>query len=192
MNAAVAPVLEPEVYRWKRSDFCRFLGSGVVEDPSRFELLDGLIFRHPMENPSHSVVCGLVHDALLPSCENRFHVRVQNPLAIEDESEPEPDLAVVTGSRKDYLKDHPRTAELVVEASDTTLHIDHGRKLRAYARNQIPEYWIVNLSKRQLEIYRAPSRERESYLEAEIPRAGTEVSPLFSPGSRIKVDALFP
>ncbi len=192
MSAAIAPALEPEVYRWKRRDFRSFLGSGVVEDPSRFELLDGLVFRRPMENPSHSVACGLVQDALLPSCGDRFHVRAQNPLALEDESEPEPDLAVVIGSRKDYLKDHPSTAELIVEVSDTTLHIDHGRKLRAYARNQFPEYWILNLSKRQLEIYRSPSQERESYLETTILEAGDEVSPLFSPGSRIKVDTLLP
>lgn len=69
-----------------------------------------------------------------------FDVRCQLPLAIDDHSEPEPDLAVVTGSPRDYRDAHPRTALLIVEVADSSLDFDRTRKLAGYARNGIPEY----------------------------------------------------
>jgi len=186
------PALEPEVYRWKRGDFRDFLGSNLVDDPSRFELLDGLVFQRPMENPSHSLACGLVQDALLAVLPKDCHLRCQHPLAIDDETEPDPDFAVVRGNRRDFTSDHPTFAELVVEVSDTTLHIDKGRKLRAYARNEIQEYWIVNLADKALEVCRRPDRGNEEFGESFKLGMEQSATPLFAPDATIRVRDLLP
>ena len=71
------------------------------------------------------------------------------PLAISSTSEPEPDIAIVTGTPRDYRDEHPTTAELVVEIADTTLAYDRARKTALYAQAGIQEYWILNLVDRQ-------------------------------------------
>jgi Uma2 family endonuclease len=85
-----------------------------------------------------------------------FMVRAQLPLALGQHSEPEPDVAVVLGTPDDYPDDHPNTAILVVEVSDSRLAYDRTIKASLYAAAGIPEYWIVNLVERQLEIHREP------------------------------------
>ena len=187
------PASEPELFRWTRLHFRKFLDSGFVGDPARFELLDGLIFQRPMENPPHSLACGLTQDALEAAfCATDFHVRCQNPIALADDSEPEPDLAVIRGARREYASHHPDTAELIVEVSDSTIHLDRGRRLRAYARNGIAEYWILNLVTGQLEVCRAPDRESETYQEQKILTRGDSIAPMARPDSRIAVSDLLP
>ena len=85
-------------------------------------------------------------------------IRPQLPLALDDRSEPEPDLAVVRGEVRDYLKSHPGPEDtvLVVEVADSSLRYDQTEKLAAYARAEIPEYWILNLLDGVLEVYREP------------------------------------
>jgi Uma2 family endonuclease len=83
-------------------------------------------------------------------------VRVQLPIALDDESEPEPDLAVVSGGPRDYAN-HPSRPALVVEIADSTLAFDREHKGSLYARARLPDYWIVNLVDRTLEVYREPA-----------------------------------
>ncbi len=83
-----------------------------------------------------------------------YTVRNQMPLALDENSEPEPDVAVVPGKARDYTQAHPTTAVLVVEVADATLRLDRKTKQAVYARNGIAEYWIVNLKDNSLEVYR--------------------------------------
>jgi Uma2 family endonuclease len=83
-------------------------------------------------------------------------VRVQDPLALDDESAPEPDLAVVRGRHADYRHEHPARAALVVEIAESSLAFDRVHKGSLYARAGIPDYWIVNLVDRVVEVYREP------------------------------------
>ena len=110
------------------------------------------------KNPPHSVVTQLVADALRRLLPPGWHVLVQEPITLGD-SEPEPDIAVVRGSVRDYLDRHPGPADLavVVEVADTTLRRDRGTKRRIYARSGIECYWIVDLRERQIEVYAEPS-----------------------------------
>ncbi len=127
----------------------------------------------------------------------RYTVRCQMPLSLPNNSVPEPDVAVVAGNDDDYLTDHPHTAALVVEISDTTLRPDQNAKVALYAAAGIAEYWIVNLKERQLEVRRQPTPRAEKeaehfYSQILIFQENDSVAPLAGPQSSIEVAALLP
>jgi Uma2 family endonuclease len=148
-------------------------------------------------NPPHAVSAELVGEALRSLIPPGICVRSQQALDVSTRSQPQPDVAVVEGSLRDYANAHPTPALLVVEISDTTLHHDRVTKAHIYARASIAEYWIVNLIDRQVEVHRAPradssKRGRFRYASIDfIPATGT-VSPLFAPQSQVAVADLLP
>jgi Uma2 family endonuclease len=85
-------------------------------------------------------------------------------MAPDDVSEPEPDLAVLPGSARDFDEAHPATALLVVEVAESSVSFDRRRKSGLYARARIQEYWIVNLVRRRLEVYRDPAPDPQAQL----------------------------
>lgn len=103
---------------------------------------------------------------------------------------PEPDVAVISGTQLDYLDGHPAEALLIVEVSGSSLSYDRGRKLAAYARNRVPEYWLVDLRSNTLEVYREPSG--DSYGAAVTLRHGDDVAPVHVPEATIGVASLLP
>lgn len=127
-------------------EYHRMIRDGYFAANERFELINGLILTKMPKNPPHSTVVGrarkLIERALSPSC----HLRVQEPITLSD-SEPEPDLAIVRNGLEAYATRHPGPAdvELVVEVSDTTLEIDRGVKLEAYATAGIKQYLVIDL-----------------------------------------------
>jgi Uma2 family endonuclease len=150
--------------------------SGVLHPEERVELIDGDIIDATPQSSFHSVAVGLVEDALRTAFGSTYCVRVQMPLALDELSEPEPDIAIVLGNPRDYRDAHPNTALLVVEVADSALVFDQGRKLALYARNGIPEYWVVNLVNNCLEVYQSP--ERDSYRSHATLQANDSVQPL--------------
>jgi len=181
---------ERELFRWSRQRYEDLVSAGLIEEGTRVELLDGYIVYMPVQNPRHSVAGELTREALDRAFDGGFHVRSQRPLALDDFSEPEPDIAVVIGEPRDYVHRHPNGAVLIVEISDTTLTKDRGPKLRAYARSLIPEYWIVNLPDQQLEVYRQP--EGETYRVQRVLRPGEALSLLARSNTQVKVADLLP
>ncbi len=179
-----------ELMRWTREQFEEAVVKGAFDDNSRVELLDGYILTMPVQSPRHATTVDQVRDALAAIFRDQFLVRAQFPFALDDSSLPEPDLALVPGQRRDYLTAHPTRAVLLVEVSDATLAKDRGRKLRAYARNGVPEYWIVNLQETQLEVYRDP--QGGTYGSSVVLRAGQTVAPLAKPDAPIAVADLLP
>lgn len=164
------PLLDPPeekvgVHRLCRREFRGLLHAGVIDEGCGVELLDGVIVDLQMQTPAHSVSCELAQGAFHNLGEG-MHIRSQKPLALEEFSEPEPDVVIVAGAVRDYAVEHPTpdAVKLLIEVSDSSLSKDRGRKLRAYARGGIREYWIVNLADRRLEVYRAPSG--ETYAES--------------------------
>jgi hypothetical protein len=119
-----------------------------------------------------------------------YDVRPQLPLALGDDSEPEPDIAVVPGAWRDYSHSHPTTALLIVEVADNSLLHDRKRKTRLYAQAGIPEYWIDNLVDWCLEVYR--DSKDGVYTSRAVLREGDSVSPLSRPEASIPVADLFP
>jgi len=122
----------------------------------RVELIDGEIVRMAPTGPEHSTTKSRLLLALMPLVGKGRHLRVDDPLTLGDH-EPVPDMAVVPGSPEDYRQAHPSTALLVIEVADTSLEYDRTVKASLYASAGIPEYWVVNLVERRLEVYREPT-----------------------------------
>ncbi len=113
----------------------------------------------PVQERPHTLALLRVQAALQRVVAGRpFQAVYQLPVGLTEFSEPEPDVAVIPGSFEDYEEDHPTTAALLVEVSDSTLLYDRSVKASLYARANIPEYWVVDLVNHRLEVRREPER----------------------------------
>ena len=162
----------------------------------KVELLNGQKIEMLPQDARHAVTVRLVERALNQAFPSGYDVRGQLPFALDDASEPEPDVAVVPGEPRDYLDFHPSKAALLVEVAESSLSYDRSEKLEAYARNGIPEYWIVNLRDRQVEVHRKPNIEDENsdsfFGIKEYYQAGETITPLAEPECEVAVDDLLP
>ena len=143
--------------RWSRVEYESMIEKAVFRPDERLELLGGdLVVREPQGGP-HALAVERTAKALLTAFEATWRIRVQLPIALDEDSEPEPDVSVVAGPLEVTPPELPSQAVLVVEVADTSLAFDRGRKGNLYARARLPEYWIVNLVDRVLEVYREPA-----------------------------------
>lgn len=115
----------------------------------------------------------------------RWHARMEAPLRLGD-SEPVPNLSIVAGDIEEYAWAHPTHALLVVEIADTSVAYDQTVKALLYVQAGIPEYWIVNLEARQLEVYRDPTPQGYQTVRHYTP--DETVRPLFEPDWEIRVN----
>jgi Uma2 family endonuclease len=182
------PAIRPHL--WTREEYDRMVAAGVFPPGSRVQLIDGEIVEMPPQGTLDATCVRLVEDALRRACQGGFDIRPQLPVALDGRSEPEPDVAVVRGAPRDYAHAHPATLELAVEVADTTLPFDRGPKRALYARNRVPEYWVVNVPEACLEVYRDP--EGSGYRAAHVLRVPEHVRPLACPGASIAVADLLP
>src|SRR5688500_14289459 len=104
--------------RWTRPEFDRMIEAGILTPDDRVELIDGEILTVTPQGSAHATSVSLASGALRIAFDDSVYVRVQLPLATDGESEPEPDVAVVSGSPRDHCDAHPQAALLVVEISD--------------------------------------------------------------------------
>lgn len=129
-----------------------------LDDAERVELIDGYMVRKMPKSPGFCYSTVKVCDGLQGLVAPGWLVRKEGTVCIPAYDEPEPDVSVVRGSIEDYRHRHPGPAEvgLLAETSLTTLDIDRGQKLLAYATAGIPTYWIVNLLDHRVEVYTGP------------------------------------
>jgi Uma2 family endonuclease len=175
---------------WTRSEYEQLIESGGFKPGARLELIEGEILDMAPQQSLHSTGVRLVEDALRVAFGSGFDVRSQLPLAIGDQSEPEPDIAVVAGVPRDYRDSHPSTALLVVEVADSSLEFDRTRKSAMYARNGIDDYWILNLLENVLEVYRNPQGVK--YGECRTLDSSCCISPLHAASQSILILDLLP
>lgn len=185
---------ESSVKKWTKSEYYR-LADLRFFDEKKVELIEGDIIEMAAMNSPH-ISCVLIVDEVLRGIiDKNFHIRTQGTLDLGTMSQPEPDVAIVKGKIRDYVDAHPKTAELIVEVSDSTLSSDRNSKARLYAKNKIKDYWIINLNSRSLEVYRRPIKDKKLgfiYSEIQIFTESDEVSPLAVPKAKIKVADLLP
>ena len=154
-SGTLAP-MDVQLRKWTRVEYERLVEAEILGPDDRVELLGGaMIFKEPQHSP-HATAVGLVQRALTEIFGAGWDVRPQMPVALDEESEPEPDVAVVPGDPRDYRDAHPTRPVLVVEVALSRLGFDRDRKGSLYARAGLADYWIVNLPDRRLEVYRGP------------------------------------
>jgi len=181
---------------WTRKEYDELIKSGFFDEDEPIELLGGqLIVAEPKGSP-HSTAA-LTVEALRMAFGPGWLVRVQDPVALDAESEPEPDVAVVPGLPRDYLAEHPARPALLVEVAESSLAFDRGHKGSLYARAGVADYWIVNLVDEVLEVYREPGPDRSAefgwrFLDVQALRRGTTIAPLARPDVTVAVADLLP
>jgi len=184
------------LWRMNRVRYDRLVDAGIFGPDDRVELLDGLLVAREPQGKRHAAVVVLVHAALEKAFGRAHHVREKKPIALDDRSEPEPDVVVVPGRPRDYLDAHPTRPVLVVEVAETSLPIDRLRKGSLYARAGIADYWVVNLIEEVLEVSRQPvppqSGSDWKYRSVRLLRRNATITPLAAARARIRVAALLP
>ena len=182
--------------RWKRVEYARLVGLGVFEnDP--VELIGGQLVVAEPHGTDHASSISAVDYAVRAILPPGWIVRIQLPVSLDEESEPEPDLAVVAGRPADYSRAHPTRPALLVEVAESSLDFDRHHKGSLYARAGVQDYWIVNLADRCLEVYRDPLAEASAtygwrYRSVVSLTRADVVAPLAFPFARMSVTDLLP
>ncbi len=161
--------------------------TGVLRPDARVELLDGKIIDMSPIGPFHGGVTNYLNELFTAASRGRWRTSVQNPLHLDDHSEPQPDLMLLKPAADFYRKRHPVPGDvfLLVEVSDTTLELDRAEKLPAYGRAGIAEVWIVDLSHSTIEVYREPHF--TGYAGKAVLGAGDRAKPLAFPDMAVDV-----
>lgn len=183
--------------RWTRAEYDRLIDIGVFQPGEPIELLGGELIVSEPQGSRHYTAIGLVGRTLQAALGAGWVIRTQGPVALDDESEPEPDVAVVPGNWLDYSNEHPARPVLVVEVAESRLVFDRRHKGSLYARAGLTDYWILNLVDRVLEVYRQPIADASAafgwrYAAMETLGAGSRVALLAVPAARIAVVDLLP
>jgi Uma2 family endonuclease len=152
---AVALPLHSRPRRLTRLEYERLSDEGFYRR-ERVELIEGIVVEMSPIGPTHADPLDVLVEKLVPVLLGRARVRVQQPFALADYSEPEPDLAVVPPGR--YADRHPDRAFLIVEVAESSLAYDRDTKAPLYALAGVPEYWIVDVSSRVVEVLDEPGQ----------------------------------
>jgi Uma2 family endonuclease len=184
------------VRRWTRVEYERLVELGAFSrDP--VELVGGQLIVAEPQGTYHVTAVGMIGSRLGTVLPAGWIVRVQAPLALDEDSAPEPDLAVVRGTWGDYRDAHPTHAALLIEVADSSLAFDREQKGSLYARARARDYWIVNLVDRVLEVHRDPVADPAApygwqYRFRHTLGPRDTVAPLAFPAVRLVVGALMP
>jgi len=185
------------VRRWKRVEYERLVHLGAFDEDDRIELIGGQLIVAEPKGSEHATAVGMASDALGVALPSGWIVRVQDPIALDDESEPEPDLAVVRGPRAQYRHTHPMRPALIIEVAESSLRFDRIEKGSLYARAGIVDYWVVNLIDRVVEVYREPGADLTApygwrYLSMDRFAPSSAITPIAVPATPIPAAALLP
>ncbi len=190
----ILPDLETtRLKRWTVNDYHRMGELGILDSSERTELLSGQIVLMTAKGTPHVTALRLLATTLDTLLTNEpALVSTQDPIQLDNFSEPEPDLAVVQGEILDYADQHPRPEQvyLVVEVADSTLKQDCGLKARLYAQAGIADYWVLDLNNRQLHIFREPTP--TGYTRHLILTEPNQASPLAFPQLSLDLTAILP
>ena len=184
------------VRRWTRDEYERLVELGIFEREP-LELIAGQLIVAEPQSAYHAGSIRRADYALRAALPAGWVVSVQLPVSLDDDSEPEPDLTISVGGPGDYAHAHPAAPVLVVEVAESSLAFDRRAKGSVYARACIPEYWIINLVDRVLEVYRDPQREATAlhgwaYRSMMTLRAPATVAAVGIPGAQLAVADLLP
>jgi Uma2 family endonuclease len=183
-------------FKWTVDEYRELGRLGLFQDV-KVMLIDGEIFTMGPAQPPHDYALDATHEYLRSAFPAGHYVRTQMGFDVGTRTAPEPDLAVVPGSRRDYATKTPTQAVLVVEIAHTTLATDTTVKAEVYATAGVPDYWVVDVEGRRLFVYRKPEPLPEglgatAYRSHEEYGPDDAVAPLAAPDKPVKVADLLP
>lgn len=167
--------------------------TGILAPDARVELIDGEIVDMAAPGDLHAGTVDQLASMLTMALAGRAHIRVQNPLLLDERSEPQPDISVLE-PRGDFYKTgrpRPENALLVVEVADTSLRFDREEKIPLYARHGIREVWLVDLEAERLIRYRSPQQGTCTYALADRPDLSKPIEIDALPGAALELAAPF-
>ncbi|MCO6479553.1 MAG: Uma2 family endonuclease [Phaeodactylibacter sp.] len=157
-------------------DYHKMADVGILEPGGRWELIKGEIIKMTPIKSAHSGIVTFLLERLIIELHKKYTVIGQNPVAFDRYSEPEPDIVVAAYRKDSYRSGHPTPSKvsLIIEVADSSLEYDRSTKKELYAEAGIPEYWIVNIPDKQLEVFRLPAG--SDYEKKEVLLPGEKVT----------------
>lgn len=175
---------------WTRAEYRRLTEAGFLTD-GQVELVNGEIWRKVDKDRRHSAALARLLAVIAGICDYEcLQIRASTPLS--DDSDPEPDLAMLAKSLIHYIDCDPGPSDVVfaAEISVLTLHADLIVKQLLYAQSGIPEYWVVDIPNRLLHVFREPTA--DGYASETTLTTADEVQPLAAPDAIVRVAELLP
>ena len=164
---------------------------GILTTEDRVELLNGVIIKKMPKGIQYAALNDLAGEIFREKLGDKIIVRNQNPVVLNEFSEPEPDLVLCRPPREKYFERHPTPEDilLIVEISDSTLGRDRAAKGLAYAQADIQQYLVLNVPDRAIEDYRQPNA--DGYGSKQTYHRGEQFNLVAFPDLEIAVDSLF-
>jgi Uma2 family endonuclease len=175
--------------KWSLDDYHLMISSGIIDGRS-LELINGEIIEMAPEGVSHSYYCRGTAKYLRLILGDRAEISEAHPITLPNDSEPEPDIAIVRTPDTLYQNRHPLPADIfwLIEIANSTLAKDLGIKKDIYARSGIPEYWVMNLQTLELVVFRDLAGNE---YRSEVCLNAGNISPLAFPDLSIDISRLF-
>ena len=141
-----------------REAYYKMAEVGILSEDNRVELIRGEIIQMSPSKSEHASTIDILSEELIVSLRGKAIIRIQNPLTLSETSEPEPDLVIAQYHPHRYQHAHPHPEDIYVciEVADTSLLYDREIKTKLYAESEIPEYWLINLVDKQVEVFKDP------------------------------------
>ena len=183
--------------RFTRAEYDRLIELGIFQTGEEIELIGGELLVAEPQGAAHYTAIVKSARALQAAFGPGWYVRAEGPIGLDDDSEPEPDVAVVPGNPEDYSCSHPSRPVLTVEIAESSLNVDRRHKGSLYARAGLADYWVLNLIERVLEVYREPVADTTApfgwrYARLEVFDASARVSPLARQDAGVRIADLLP
>ena len=182
----------PKPRKFTVAEYYRMAEIGILRPEERVELIEGEIIVMAPIGPGHAGSVGFTTDFIIRRLGERFMVRSQNPVHLDDGSEPQPDIAIILRRRESYYTAHPTPEDilLVIEVADTFLEYDREVKAHLYGRAGVPETWVKNLPEDCIERFTEPGP--DGYSQHTVHHRGETLTPVSLPDLVLPVDELLP
>ena len=178
-------------HRFTVDDWHHMIEAGVLGPRDRVELIEGMVVEMAPQSEEHLSAIARLNWTITRALPEGYLVRPQGPITLRPDSEPEPDIVVVTEAAHRQGRPHPSTAPLVIEVAKSSLDFDRTVKLPLYARAGVLEYWIVDVAKRVVEVYRHPLPKSGRYKTKRVVRSDQTLTCSTLPGISIPVASIF-
>ena len=182
----------PKVRKFTVAEYYRMAEVGILAPEERVQLIEGEIIVMPPQSPPHAGTRNKGYRLLYLAENDRFHTRIQNPLRLDNYSEPEPDVILMLPRADNYITAHPTPADtfVVIEVSDSTLDYDRRHKAQVYGRAGVAQTLVLNLPEDCIENFTEPGP--QGYGRHTIHRRGDKIRLVALPHLELAVEDLLP